>query len=170
LRRFNRLPDSAIKCTLAGKNGEGKLANLGLNLLIGAMMITLTVGIQTAGFIQVTHFMGWMVNRFRWHGRRNRVLALITVVYGVFILLTVEVWAWAVLYDLLGVVGDFPSALYFSTVTFSTVGYGDVIAHSDWRMLAALEGINGFMMIGWSTAYLVAAGIRVGPFRHGEHF
>jgi hypothetical protein len=37
-------------------------------------------------------------------------------------------------------------------------------------MLAALEGINGFLLIGWSTAYLIAAGIRVGPFRSGEHF
>ncbi len=37
-------------------------------------------------------------------------------------------------------------------------------------MLSALQGINGFLLIGWSTAYLVAAGIRIGPFRSGEHF
>lgn len=144
--------------------------NMFLNLAIGVMMITVTVAIHTVGLIQVTHLMARLVDRFRWHGRRSRVLALITVVYGIFLILTVEVWVWAVLYEVLGVVHDFPSALYFSTVTFSTVGYGDVIAHSDWRLLSALEGINGFLMIGWSTAYLVAAGMRVGPFQHGEHF
>ena len=38
------------------------------------------------------------------------------------------------------------------------------------RLLTALEGINGFLLIGWSTAYLVSASIRHGPFRMGEHF
>jgi hypothetical protein len=37
-------------------------------------------------------------------------------------------------------------------------------------MLAALEGVNDFLLIGWSTAYLIAAGMRVGPFKSGEHF
>lgn len=161
---------SVFKCTLTEKAGEWNLPNLFLNLLVGATMITLSVAIQTVGFILVTHAMGWVVNRFRWNGRRSRVVALISVVYGIFFVLTVQVWAWAALYDFLQVVPDFASALYFSTVTFSTVGYGDVIAHSNWRILSALEGIDGFMMIGWSTAYLVAAGMRVGPFRHGEHF
>ncbi|MNL80149.1 Ion channel [compost metagenome] len=68
------------------------------------------------------------------------------------------------------VVPDFPPALYFSTTTFATVGFGDITADPAWRMLSALQGVNGFLVIGWSTAYLVAAGIRVGPFRSGEHF
>ena len=67
-------------------------------------------------------------------------------------------------------VGDFEAALYFSTVSFSTLGYGDVIPAEEWRIFAALEGVDGFLLIGWSTAYLIAAGIRVGPFRSGEHF
>jgi hypothetical protein len=40
----------------------------------------------------------------------------------------------------------------------------------EWRLLASLEGINGFLLIGWSTAYLVAASTRIGPFKSGEHF
>ena len=93
-----------------------------------------------------------------------------TVVIGVFAVLTAEVWLWAASFTLIGVVDDFETALYFSTITFSTVGYGDVVPHPEWRMLAALEGVNGFLLIGWSTAYLIAAGMRVGPFRPGEHF
>ena len=93
-----------------------------------------------------------------------------TVVIGVFAVLTAEVWLWAAAYSLIGVVDDFETALYFSTTTFSTVGFGDVVPHPEWRMLAALEGVNGFLLIGWSTAYLIAAGMRVGPFKSGEHF
>ncbi|WP_288142541.1 ion channel [Mesorhizobium sp.] len=95
---------------------------------------------------------------------------MIIVVVALFAVISVEIWIWAGLYLWLGVLHDFETALYFSTVTFSTIGYGDVVPGYDWRILAALEGINGFLLIGWSTAYLVAAGTRVGPFRAGEHF
>ena len=140
------------------------------NLALGTLMISLTVVIHTFGLIGVTHVMSFVTDRIRLHGHRSRMLAMNTVVIGVFAVLTAEVWLWAASFTLIGVVDDFETALYFSTITFSTVGYGDVIPHPEWRMLAALQGVNGFLLIGWSTAYLVAAGIRVGPFKSGEHF
>ena len=48
--------------------------------------------------------------------------------------------------------------------------FGDVVLSASWRLVAAMEGITGFLLIGWSTAYLIAAGMRVGPFKSGEHF
>lgn len=141
-----------------------------INLALGTVMISLTVVIHTFGLIAVTHAMSWVTDRIRLHGHRSRMLAMNTVVIGVFVVLTAEVWLWAAAYSLIGVVDSFETALYFSTITFSTVGYGDVVPHPEWRMMAALEGVNGFLLIGWSTAYLIAAGIRVGPFRSGEHF
>lgn len=143
---------------------------LATNLALGTMMISLTVIIHTFGLMGVTHVMSWVTDRIRLHGHRSRMLAMNTVVIGVFAVLTAEVWLWAASFTLIGVVDDFETALYFSTITFSTVGYGDVVPHPEWRMLAALEGVNGFLLIGWSTAYLIAAGMRVGPFRSGEHF
>ncbi|MGC4009582.1 MAG: ion channel [Pseudomonas sp.] len=140
------------------------------NLALGGLIIALTVVIHTLGLMAVTHVMTWFVSLFRVHGRRSRVLAMISVVIGIFAVLTVEVWLWAAFFYLFAVVPDFATALYFSTITFSTVGYGDVVPAHEWRQLAALEGIDGFLIIGWSTAYLIAAGIRVGPFRSGEHF
>lgn len=143
---------------------------LATNLALGTLMISLTVVIHTFGLMAVTHAMSWVTDRIRLHGHRSRMLAMNTVVIGVFAVLTAEVWLWAASFTVIGVVDDFETALYFSTITFSTVGYGDVVPHPEWRMLAALEGVNGFLLIGWSTAYLIAAGMRVGPFRSGEHF
>lgn len=140
------------------------------NLAVGTLVISMTVITHTVGLIWVTHAMNWLTSRFRMNGRRSRMLAIITVVFGVFAVLTVEVWLWAAVYMLLGVFADFETALYFSTSTFSTVGYGDVIIDTSWRLLAALESVNGFLLIGWSTAYLIAASMRVGPFKAGEHF
>jgi hypothetical protein len=143
---------------------------LATNLALGTLMISLTVVVHTFGLMSVTHAMSWVTDRIRLHGHRSRMLAMNTVVIGVFAVLTAEVWLWAASFTLIGVVDDFETALYFSTITFSTVGYGDVVPHPEWRMLAALEGVNGFLLIGWSTAYLIAAGMRVGPFKSGEHF
>jgi voltage-gated potassium channel Kch len=141
-----------------------------LNLCIGTIVISLTVVIHTFGLIAITHVTARLGALFRMHGRRSRILAMISVVMGLFAVMTAEVWLWGGIYRLLGIFSDFETALYFSTITFSTVGYGDVVPAHDWRVLAALEGINGFLLIGWSTAYLIAAGTRVGPFRVGEHF
>ena len=141
-----------------------------LTLCLGTIVISLTVVIHTFGLIAITHVTARLGALFRMHGRRSRVLAMISVVMGLFAVMTAEVWLWGGIYRLLGIFNDFETALYFSTITFSTVGYGDVVPAHDWRVLAALEGINGFLLIGWSTAYLIAAGTRVGPFRVGEHF
>ncbi|TPJ27250.1 potassium channel family protein [Mesorhizobium sp. B2-7-2] len=141
-----------------------------LNLCVGTIVISLTVLIHTFGLIAITRMMARLVAHLRMHGRRSRIIAMISVVMGLFAVMTAEVWLWAGLYRLLGILSDFETALYFSTITFSTVGYGDVVPAHAWRILAALEGINGFLLIGWSTAYLIAAGTRVGPFKVGEHF
>jgi hypothetical protein len=140
------------------------------NLALGTLAIAITVVIHTFGLIAITKMMAHMTNRFRMHGHRSRVVAMISVVFGLFMVLTVEVWFWALVYYVIGALPDFEHALYFSTVAFSTVGFGDIVPVEKWRLFGALEAINGFLMIGWSTAYLIAASTRVGPFRSGEHF
>lgn len=151
-------------------HAEPRPVTLALNIAIGTAMISLSVIVHTFGLIVITWVMTHVVARFRMHGRRSRIVAMVSVVLGLFALMTVEVWGWAILYLALDAVPDLETALYLSAATFATVGYGDVVAHAEWRLLSALEGLNGFLLIGWSTAYLVAAGMRIGPFKPGEHF
>lgn len=142
-----------------------------LNLVFGTVMIGITVIIHTAGIIALTHLMdrltAWLRQKI---GGLNRAVAMVLTVHGLFLLHTLEVWAWAVAYHLTGDFNDFGETLYLSAVTFSTLGYGDVIAPDQWRLAVSLEGINGFLLIGWSTAYLVSASTRYGPFKTGRHF
>lgn len=49
---------------------------------------------------------------------------------------------------------SFSESVYFSMVTFTTLGYGDISLSSNWRLLSGLEAINGIMLIGWSTAMM----------------
>ena len=91
-------------------------------------------------------------------------------VLAILAVLTVEVWSWAVAYDWLRATDRFADALYLSTAMFSTIGYGEIAFDHQWRLMTALEGINGFLLIGWSTAFLVRASTRHGPFSKAEHF
>jgi len=141
------------------------------NLAVGSGLVALTVLVHTVGLILVAATIPLLA---RWLGFHNhgvgRTLAMTGTVLGILGILTLEVWGWAVAYVLLDVTRDLADALYLSTAMFSTLGYGEIRIAPAWRLLTALEGINGFLMIGWSTAFLVAAATRHGPFRQGEHF
>lgn len=69
----------------------------------------------------------------------------------------VQMALWALLFLLLGEFEDFTAALYFSGVTFATLGYGDVVLSQHWRLLSPLEAANGILMFGVSTAIMTAA-------------
>jgi hypothetical protein len=62
---------------------------------------------------------------------------------------------------LVGALQNFEPALYFSMVTFTTLGYGDVLLDDRWRLMASFEAANGIIIFGLSTAVVVAAVQRV---------
>lgn len=141
------------------------------NLSAGSSLVALTVLIHTVGLVLLGRFTPFTASKLRLHSHDvGRSLIMMISVLGIFALHTAEVWLWALAYMLLHTAGDFVDALNLSTAMFSTVGYGQSVIAPAWRLLTALEGINGFILIGWSTAYLVGISTRHGPFRKAEHF
>ena len=141
------------------------------NLVIGSLLVALTVLIHTGGLVLLAQATPRAATRLGLHSHdAGRSLVMMVSVLGIFAIHTVEVWLWAMAYFRIPVTPDFASALDLSTAMFSTVGYGQVAVDPGWRLLTALEGINGFILIGWSTAYLVGVSTRHGPFRKSEHF
>ncbi len=87
-------------------------------------------------------------------GHRSwKPFTLATVVLAVFMAHVAEIWIWATLYFFVDALPDFETALYFSTTAFTTVGFGNVVPVHQWQLLGAIEGANGFMLFGWSTAF-----------------
>ena len=95
---------------------------------------------------------------------------MVATVLGLFALHTVEIWVWALAYLWLGALPDLHDALFFSTLSFSTLGAEEISPTPEWRLFGSIEGVNGFLLIGWSTAYLIPAWTRYGPFHEERGF
>ena len=67
-----------------------------------------------------------------------------------------EMGIWAAIYRWRGAMGDMTSALYFSAVTYTTTGYGDLLLPAEWRLVGAVEALTGILMCGWSTGFFFA--------------
>jgi voltage-gated potassium channel Kch len=68
----------------------------------------------------------------------------------------VQIALWAFFYTWRQALPDLTTALYFSAVTYTTTGYGDVVLPGQWRLVGAVEALTGIIMCGWSAAFFFA--------------
>ncbi len=91
-------------------------------------------------------------------------LMIVRLVCGLLLLHLAEISIWSACYWFADVLPDFETAMYFSFTSYTTLGFGDVLLPKEWRLLGASEAAIGVLMLGWSTALIVAALGRVfGP-------
>jgi hypothetical protein len=133
-------------------------ATFSVQLAVGAGMLVLCVLVHGIGLFTLSRVLGRDIEKrfenvqplsFRGTGFTLIVVASIILIHFI------EVWLFAFLYDYLRALPTFQDALYFSTISYSTIGYNDASIAEDWRMIAALEGMLGVILLGWSTAFLV---------------
>ena len=75
-----------------------------------------------------------------------------------------EIALWAAFFVWQEALPTFEHGFYFSAVTYATIGYGDVVLPEGWRLLAAMEGLTGILMCGWSAAFYFAVVTKlIGP-------
>ena len=129
-----------------------------INLLTGLPVILLCLVLQAL-------FIVWCMRAYLrlrpYTQASSAVLPDILVLSAVMLVLLLgnclQMALWAGLFMLLGEFDSFVTALYFSGVTFATLGYGDLVLSPPWRLLSALEAANGILMFGVSTAVMTAA-------------
>jgi Ion channel len=127
------------------------------NLIMAGVMVTLTVIIHFTGLLILLRLLEAHGHRLNPHESRfGQGAVIILTVLGLFAVHAVEIWAYALCFLWLGAIAGLEPALYFSTATFTTVGYGDIVLDPAWRVLGAIEGANGFLLFGWSTAFLMS--------------
>ena len=105
----------------------------------------------------ITQAVRWAQQRAPFLRRfRDWAWAFVHMAAWVVLLHLVEIGLWAILYRLAGAIADIQTALYFSAVTYTTTGYGDVVLPADWRLVGAVEALTGILMCGWSTGFFFA--------------
>jgi hypothetical protein len=123
-------------------------------LLLAWCLLASTVVIHAYG---VTAALGWIRRREITRTRLQSWTWLFTWLAGWIILLHVtEITVWAMAYAWMGAMPDVASALYFSAVTYTTTGYGDLVLPQQWRLVGGVEALTGILMCGWSTGFFFA--------------
>jgi hypothetical protein len=137
------------------------------NFVLATVMVGLTVSIHFVGLLVLMWLLRRTGHRFRAHESAvGQGAALVFVVLGLVGIHTVEIWAYSLVYLVIGALPDFESALYFSTASFTTMGYGDIVLSHHWRLFGSIEGANGLLLFGWSTAFLFSVTSRMRTLEH----
>lgn len=124
-------------------------------LAIAFVLIALTVLIHAAGLALVMRRLP-PPSRLDHAHFGPRVWLLVRVAAWVVTIHCVEIAVWALFYWSQKSLPDFESSLYFAVVTYTTLGYGDLVLSREWRLLAGIEALIGILMCGWSTGFFVA--------------
>ena len=125
-------------------------------LFIGTLVIAGTVAVHAEMLNLMSTHSAKLMQFARAHLRRfsNTGFIIVSVLY-IMLAHTIEVWLWAFVLMITGAVTGLEPAVYFSLVSFTTLGFGDITLSTEWRLMSALIGANGFLLFGWSTAYMV---------------
>ncbi|MCE8538391.1 two pore domain potassium channel family protein [Ruegeria pomeroyi] len=131
-------------------------------IMWGSLYLGLCFVVEVLLLVWCTLLLVRLAARLRHLSQAMRTAAVMSVSL-VFIVLahTLQVWLWAGVWIWSDVLVDWNEALYFSLVTYTTLGYGDIVLGPGLRIFAAFAAVAGLLTFGLSTAYLVALMTRV---------
>ena len=133
-------------------------------LLIAWSLTALCVIIHAIGMTGLLRWVNRVVARIA--GRFWFTTLILVRTAGLIILLhLIEIAVWAFFYTWRHGMPDLSSAFYFSAVTYTTTGYGDLVLPNEWRLVGGVEALTGILMCGWSAASFFAVVTRLNETR-----
>lgn len=135
------------------------IATLLIEFAVSSVMVVLCVAIHGLGLFSLSRAMRTelAIERLQHIDPLSRRGAAFTLgmVVAIISLHGAEIWLFTGFYLLSGAIPTVEEALYFSTISYSTVGYSDIHITQEWRLLGAFESILGVILLGWSTAFFL---------------
>lgn len=118
------------------------------------MMATVAIAGLTTWALEVTldRRGDWLRH---WRPRVRVTVGIMVMTLWALAAISAQVWLWAVVLQALGAFADREEAIYYTLVTFTTLGYGDVLLPKGLRVLGALAAVNGMLNIGVLTAVMI---------------
>lgn len=130
-----------------------------LYILIGILVVGITISIHAYGTYYLSRRIVNKVVKISLDSFNHSIVKILISTGAILMVLHfIESSIWALTYYLLPGINEFETfekAIYFSLVTFTTLGYGDITISSDFRILSGLEAINGVLLLGWSTTLML---------------
>ena len=128
-------------------------------IIIGIIVIGFTVTIQAYGTFYLSKIVIQKIDHITNNSFNKEIVRILIITAAMLLILHfLESFIWALTYYLLPGITEFDTlekAIYFSLVTFTTLGYGDITISSHFRILSGLEAINGVLLLGWSTTLML---------------
>jgi hypothetical protein len=129
-------------------------------ILIASVLVSVTVAVHVAGIAVLVKALKelhpilptriWPITRL-----------LVAVIWLLMLFHLAEISIWGLFYLWWGCLPDAEAAVYFSGVTYTSIGYGDLVLAKPWRVLAPIEGLTGVLMCGLSTSVFFTVVYRI---------
>lgn len=123
--------------------------------LIGSALVAITITIHAIGTATwVRYIADKHLIALPWSAKRAMMILIGSALVVIF-LHSIEIVVWAAAYQSIlpsNELATFEEAVYFSFVTFTTLGYGDITLSQGYRLLSGIEALNGIILVGWTTA------------------
>lgn len=124
-------------------------------LLVAFSLMALCVAIHAAGLVAILEWIRHRANRVA--GRFWPTAWMLVRIAGWTVLLhLIQIACWSFYYSSSNALPDLASAFYFSAVTYTTTGYGDLVLPKEWRLVGGVEALTGILMCGLSAGLFFA--------------
>jgi hypothetical protein len=130
--------------------------DLGVQLLVVIGLILLMVVVHSAGLVSISRALH-LTDEKRIPNEFGLRAAALMGTYGLllFLLHFLEIFIFAAFFLFVGALRSMEEALYYSASCYATLGTAESHFAEEWRLVGALEALIGFVLIGWSTAFMV---------------
>ena len=130
---------------------------VGTQIFIGTMVNLFCVVFHVVSLIYLAKFLkSWSNAKAGNFNILSAVILISATSFALIMLHSVEASIWALVYYWCGEFASMERAMYFSFVTFTTLGFGDITLSLEWQLLSSFEAMGGLIIFGASTAFLIA--------------
>jgi hypothetical protein len=148
-----RLPGGARHDLMAG----AEPISLGLQFGASALLVLLMTVVHGLGLGGISRWLHLSDDRLEKQDfNRHAILKMGAIALSLFVLHLLEIWLFAGFYMAVGAIDSLEEAIYFSASTYATLGRTEEFFPVDWRIVGSMEALIGFLLIGWSTAFIVS--------------
>jgi hypothetical protein len=138
-------------------DSESQTVELGVQLGASALMVLLMTAVHGLGLVGISRILNLKEERLEELNFNYRAIMLMCgMALLLFALHILEIWIFAAFYLIVGAIGDLEDALYYSASAYATLGRTEDYFPDEWRLIGAVEALIGFLLIGWSTAFIVS--------------